>query len=90
MLVAGAVGLMWPLIGTLLGQPEKVGTAVFGGVYFWSVLTMWLGLLLKRLGRASVQLLFTRGADPRIRRLARAAMNEIVSIAKGSANNPLR
>ncbi len=48
LLGAGAAGLMWPLVATLLAQPWRLGTLFFGSVYFWSVLAMWLGLLVDR------------------------------------------
>jgi len=51
LLGGGIAGLMWPLFGTVAGQPSATATVLFGSVYFWSVLAAWLGLFVDGIER---------------------------------------
>src|SRR5262249_24416122 len=46
-----SAGLLWPVQLNALGQESAWATVVIGNLYFWTILGIWLGLLLR--GRAT-------------------------------------
>ncbi len=53
LLKCSLMGLMYPLWFVLLLQPLRLGTVLFGSVYFWSLLLVWLALLIDGLRLSS-------------------------------------
>ena len=39
------VGFIWPFGTAVLGQPNRIATVTIGSVYFWALMTLWVGVL---------------------------------------------
>ncbi len=46
LLTAGALGLLFPLMGIQLFQPNFLATLTLGSIYFWSTFMLWSSLVL--------------------------------------------
>lgn len=46
LMLASAPGLFFPILLTTWGQPLPLATLLFGSIFFWSLLLVWLALIL--------------------------------------------